>query len=70
MIGPLSLIVYLYTLKEYDSLIYGIIAVDIVIIFFLVRKIQKESAFVINRLIDAIPIVGSVAKMVASVARK
>ncbi len=64
MIGPLSLMVYLYTLTSYNTLIYTMVGVDVVVIFFLVKKIQKESTLVINTLTAAIPIVKNVAKMV------
>lgn len=64
MIGPLSLMVYLYTLKGFENLIYTMVALDVVIIFFLVRKIQSESAKVINALISAIPIVKNVVKTI------
>lgn len=64
MIGPLALIVYLYTLTGYDQLIYIMLAVDAVIIFFLVRKIQKESAYVINTLSGAIPVMKNVVKII------
>ena len=64
MIGPLSLMVYLYTLKDFDTLIYTMVGIDVIIIFFLVRKIQTESTLVINTLSDAVPIVKNVAKLV------
>lgn len=70
MIGPLSLVVYLYTLTSYDTLIYTMVGTDVLIIFFLVRKIQKESTMVINTLISAIPIVKNVAKMIEDSNRK
>lgn len=70
MIGPLSLVVYLYTLTSYDTLIYAMVGTDVLIIFFLVRKIQKESTMVINTLISAIPIVKNVAKMIEDNNRK
>jgi len=66
MITPLALIVYLYTLSELDNLIYTIIGVDIIIVFFLVRKIQKESTTVITRLSKAKPIVKVITKMIES----
>lgn len=64
MIGPLALIVYLYTLTTYNELIYAIIGVDVVVIFFLVGRIQKESVYVINILATATPTVKSVARMI------
>jgi ABC-type multidrug transport system fused ATPase/permease subunit len=63
MIGPVSLIVYLYTMS-YIDLIYTIIGIDIVLIFFLVRKIQKESVVVINKLINAKLVVKEVIKII------
>jgi hypothetical protein len=63
MIGPISLIVYLYTLS-YNNLIYTIVVVDVLIIFFLVRKIQKESIIVINSLTKALPTIKNVVKLI------
>jgi len=70
MIGPLALMVYLYTLTSYENLIFAMVGVDVVIIFFLVRVIQKESTKIINTLTAALPIVKNVAKLIEDTTRK
>lgn len=64
MIGPLALVVYLYTLNDYNAIIYSVLALDVVVIFFLVRKIQTESTKVINVLVEITPIVKNLGKLV------
>ena len=70
MIGPLSIIIYLYSLSSYDEIVYSMIGVDVVIIFFLVRKIQKESVYVINTLSAAVPVVKNLTKIIEDNSRK
>ncbi len=64
MAGPLAWIVYLYTLENYEMLIYTIIVVDVIIIYFLVKKIQEESEYVIGELLRAKPDIKQVANMI------
>ena len=70
MIGPVSLIVYLYSLGGHEELIFAIVGVDIIVIFLLVRKVQQESIVVIDVLLKAVPIVNNVTKIIEDISRK
>ena len=54
-LAPFSLIVYLYVLGDYDYLVYGIIAADVILLFILVRQMQKYTMKVKQDLINGVP---------------